>query len=595
LAEAKRAYDFAAWISGGPSIRSAQPMGYVAPATDAPRPSTPSSGIDDAVGQPAPFNRPPAFSPPQLPLLAAPRKAQGTYWSLLSPSGALLPITNPSYQPPRAMADIQPAPAPAPSPDVRQQTGTQAWPGEQARSKYWQATHGVDTAPPPAQADNSPWATVDWQHTPFLGPILQMGAALGRSVAQSYAAQQNAPPRAPVQLPGGLARFGRAATAYGQTRGGADLAYGLARGVYDSLDDTARMATTPPPPLPNGAYMDAGGPAQGTADPQEWRAWLTEMRRRADLGPGLAVGLLGGGATFAERGAVGIFGGRLSRTADQSALARAEQMEAAGVDVTKVQRETGWERSANGQWGYEIPDQNSRMIAPVQAGDQPVAIGTRFEHPDFAKGYPDDWGVLKVAPLSDDILRSRPNLGGGYDHGTRTIYLNPNMVPEQQRLIVLHELEHVVQAREGFAPGGSQYMPEVRSAAKASIMKQDAALTQERDGLFAQRDQYIKDQQAARPDAGAPGLETEFWRQNPGLQRRWSDIAHQLEDTDGRIRREMFEQYKRIAGEVQAENVVTRADMDDAERRIRLPRDTAAYPYSEQLVLPPKPSVPQSR
>jgi len=47
--------------------------------------------------------------------------------------------------------------------------------------------------------------------------------------------------------------------------------------------------------------MDAGGPAQGTADPQEWRAWLTEMQRRADLAPNLAVQMLGVG-TFAKLG-----------------------------------------------------------------------------------------------------------------------------------------------------------------------------------------------------------------------------------------------------------------------------------------------------
>ena len=46
LAEAKRAYDFAAWISGGPSVRSAQPTGYAATATDAPRPGAPSAGIN---------------------------------------------------------------------------------------------------------------------------------------------------------------------------------------------------------------------------------------------------------------------------------------------------------------------------------------------------------------------------------------------------------------------------------------------------------------------------------------------------------------------------------------------------------------------
>jgi len=46
LAEAKRAYDFAAWISGGPDVRPPQPMQYAAAAADVSRPGAPSAGID---------------------------------------------------------------------------------------------------------------------------------------------------------------------------------------------------------------------------------------------------------------------------------------------------------------------------------------------------------------------------------------------------------------------------------------------------------------------------------------------------------------------------------------------------------------------
>jgi hypothetical protein len=118
LERAKRDDDFVRWLPGGPSVRPAQPMQYVAPAADAPRPGAPTTGIDDPVDRPVPVNGPPASSPPQLPLFAAPRRPQGTYWSPLSPSGALLPATQASYPQPRAIGDLQPTPAPAPPPDV---------------------------------------------------------------------------------------------------------------------------------------------------------------------------------------------------------------------------------------------------------------------------------------------------------------------------------------------------------------------------------------------------------------------------------------------------------------------------------------------
>src|ERR1051326_2266240 len=38
------------------------------------------------------FFAPPLPAPPQLPWFAAPRTQQGSYWSMLSPSGELLPV-----------------------------------------------------------------------------------------------------------------------------------------------------------------------------------------------------------------------------------------------------------------------------------------------------------------------------------------------------------------------------------------------------------------------------------------------------------------------------------------------------------------------
>ncbi len=179
---------------------------------------------------------------------------------------------------------------------MRQQTGTQAWPGAQARSSYWQATHGIDTAPPPTQADNSPWATVDWQHTPFLGPILQMGEAFGNGFRAGQVPRAASP-----QATHRAAQAGDESYMPSFQPTGPSLR-DVVTGIPGGLVDTARMATTPAPPMPKGAYLLDGGPVQGTADPQEWRTWVTEMQRRADLAPSLAVQMLGVG-TFAKLGA----------------------------------------------------------------------------------------------------------------------------------------------------------------------------------------------------------------------------------------------------------------------------------------------------
>jgi hypothetical protein len=195
LKRAKRDLDFVRWISGVPDAGPARPMQYVAPAADAPRSGAPMTGIDDAVDQPAPFNRPPASSSPLPSWFTAPRRTQGTYWSLLSPPGALLTagdlgaVNNPAetqtwprvsnshvslagdpvYPPPPPAAPAKPSPPIAaledaglpqptaspiapPPPITDDRSG---WPSVRpawsapSRSQYWQAQHGIDTGPAP--------------------------------------------------------------------------------------------------------------------------------------------------------------------------------------------------------------------------------------------------------------------------------------------------------------------------------------------------------------------------------------------------------------------------------------------------------------
>jgi hypothetical protein len=155
LERAKRDYDFARWSSGDSGIRQAQPMQYVAPAADAPRPGTPSAGPHPyALGAPQASTP----SPPAQPPFVAAAGPTASYWSMLSPSGELLPITKLRGQQLRAGAEIQTPPASTQPPE---QGGT---PFAPPRSQSWLATLGIDTGPasltqiPPFQAGISPAA-----------------------------------------------------------------------------------------------------------------------------------------------------------------------------------------------------------------------------------------------------------------------------------------------------------------------------------------------------------------------------------------------------------------------------------------------------
>jgi hypothetical protein len=84
--------------------------------------------------------------------------------------------------------------------------------------------------------------------------------------------------------------------------------------VIDSWAEAGRIMTTPPLPLPKGARAedDEGRTwSRGTADPAEWAAFVADNQTRSELPMRIALAMLGGGAGFAERGALGAAGGRL--------------------------------------------------------------------------------------------------------------------------------------------------------------------------------------------------------------------------------------------------------------------------------------------
>lgn len=161
-----------------------------------------------------------------------------------------------------------------------------------------------------------------------------------------------------------------------------------------------------------------------------------------------AAGLAATGALpFAQRNAVGVFGGRLAKTADTAALAKAEDMAAKGMPREQIWNDTGWFKGADGKWRFEIDDSGANW----RYGDDTAGpLSNKFSHKDLMKAYPD----LTDARLSRD--------GRGADG----VYIAPFAgKPEtfavggvdDTRRTLLHEIQHGLQNREDFAPGSSPF------------------------------------------------------------------------------------------------------------------------------------------
>lgn len=170
-----------------------------------------------------------------------------------------------------------------------------------------------------------------------------------------------------------------------------------------------------------------------------------------------AMTLATGGMPMAEKGAAGIFGGKLAKTADLKALQEAQQMTAGGKFSDDIFHDTGWFRSpADQKWRFEIPDNKMKLnYWPTGEGDTATAsVGALVSHPELFKAYPNLQAVQMAltkdsrAPKGSGMFN--PSESGMAHNAKIEVY-----APDHRtgRSVGAHELQHAVQAIEDFSFG----------------------------------------------------------------------------------------------------------------------------------------------
>ncbi|WP_204371857.1 PLxRFG domain-containing protein, partial [Pseudomonas aeruginosa] len=160
------------------------------------------------------------------------------------------------------------------------------------------------------------------------------------------------------------------------------------------------------------------------------------------------------------------FAGRNAVGANLHALSTAQQRIAIGENAEVVRRDTGWHRSADGKWRFEISDhQASIAVAGETAGaiinmahlnainderSRPT-VGDVLNHPQLFAAYPDLQRIpVAVMPEGVTALARLRRFATG-----NQVEVQANMPRTEVASAILHELQHAIQIREGFAMGGS--------------------------------------------------------------------------------------------------------------------------------------------
>lgn len=296
----------------------------------------------------------------------------------------------------------------------------------------------------------------------------------------------------------------------------------------------------------------------------------------------MAMLLAGGGAPAAETGAAGIFGGRLARTADRSALKKAlEAHYGANAPKEEILQSTGWFPDPSGRMKFEIDDSAAKInpdwleVGPEKNPYVPTA-GLRlkdfFDHPELYDAYP---GAAKIR-----LTRETNNENAGsYNPITDIIKVQSGRGGEDTRQTLLHELQHAIQTREGFAKGANKtnFYPPGYPELKSKLANQSKSLVS-----------FLRGQTENAPDL-IYNLNN-FILGNPYDQAKIQDVidvmhktnmvepfrnliqAHRLASKEFEIPAHM--QYRMTPGELEAKNVEYRSDFSPLERIINPPWST---------------------
>lgn len=145
------------------------------------------------------------------------------------------------------------------------------------------------------------------------------------------------------------------------------------------------------------------------------------------------------------------YAGRNANGANLESLREAQEMLSAGADMESIRKATGWHQFADGKWRFEIDD--SRMQLRTDAADIPnyTTLGELVDAPELFEAYPD------MADLSVTFHTLEDGQNGGYSRKFDSIELSRGLKNRPEALLssLIHEVQHAIQNREGFASGAN--------------------------------------------------------------------------------------------------------------------------------------------
>lgn len=246
-------------------------------------------------------------------------------------------------------------------------------------------------------------------------------------------------------------------------------------------------------------------------------------------------------------------------------LKSAMDMEANGASVDDIYFETGMWRGPDSKWRFEVSDADAVLMLP-EGGTFTGRMVDIFSHDALYRHYP------SMADMRVSISAAQEKKGGrylypGFDPAGEMIEAGGPTVADA-RSILLHEIAHAIQEREGFAQGSAPGVGEVYEgryveSARASLDKAKAKAAARLEEIVA----------SGREPTDAERKEAGQW------------VAHIKKAQAYITKMAQYEYYRRTAGEVEARNIQIRDEMRERGAFVDRPWLTQDVDADQQVIV----------
>lgn len=286
------------------------------------------------------------------------------------------------------------------------------------------------------------------------------------------------------------------------------------------------------------------------------------------------------------------YAGKNANGANLDSLREAQEMQQAGADMESIRKATGWHEGMDGKWRFEIND--SRMQLRADAADIPnyTTLGELVDAPELFEAYPD------MADLSVTFHTLEDGQNGGYSRKFDSIELSRDLKNRPEALLnsLIHEAQHAIQNREGFASGANpaywnRRMENGFDSRTAEERREGARLQEQYEQIRESDPQFVAAMEelvAMAPKVPRGKVDLNTWEQiepDPPEWVRYDERRDQLEEqygdrvwdwyslrdsidrnarNGGRMPTDL---YRDTAGEIEARDTAKRRELTAQERR----------------------------